>query len=66
MADWQVEATFPNGAKAVFGLQARHRVQAYLKAFQRTAEFPGIAASLVITRLTPRVHHRGHSWMKEN
>jgi hypothetical protein len=59
MACWQVEVTFPNGGQAVFGLRARHRVQAYRKAFERTsAYFPGIAMHLRIIRLTPRVYRR--------
>lgn len=59
---WQVEATFPNGAITTFGVRGRQAPTALLKAYQVLAIYPVPASQLTLHR----VHWRGKRWSARN
>jgi hypothetical protein len=59
---WQVEASFPNGAITTFGVRGRKAPTALLKAYQRLAEYPVVADQVTLHR----VHWRGKRWSARN
>lgn len=53
MAHWQAEAVLASGATFIFGIKAKDLPRALRKAFEMTAECPGIARQLTVTRMAP-------------
>lgn len=56
---WQAEASFSSGGTFVFGVTGGSLPVALRKAYERTADVPGVAGHLTVTRLYSR-HHPLH------